>query len=228
MVSSTELAGEGRARTRLGKGCSGAGGAGAVDRVVGRRCGRLAGRAVAPGSASDMPSRLANQRISRPIGVHSDHASRARPVRQLRAHAARDGRAVRRRLRPAAWRRASAAASRPRSTSTTRATRRARSSTPISRASTPTRSRSRSRAASSCSPATAGPADAEDRVYQQLEIEHGPFRRVVALGADVDADAARATYRDGILSVELPLVAPESRTRRCRSRSPRRDVRRAR
>jgi HSP20 family protein len=52
------------------------------------------------------------------------------------------------------------------------------------------------------------PEAGEDRVYQQLEIEHGPFRRVVALGADVDADAADARYEDGILTVELPLVAP--------------------
>jgi HSP20 family protein len=52
------------------------------------------------------------------------------------------------------------------------------------------------------------PQGGDDRVYQQLEIEHGPFRRVVALGADVDADAAAATYEDGILKVELPLVRP--------------------
>src|SRR3954451_10418383 len=53
------------------------------------------------------------------------------------------------------------------------------------------------------------PEGGEDRVYQQLEIEHGPFRRVVPLGADVDADAAAATYEDGILTVELPLVRPK-------------------
>jgi len=56
-------------------------------------------------------------------------------------------------------------------------------------------------------------ADAEGRVYQQLEIEHGPFRRTIELGAEVIADQARATYQDGILRVELPLAAPESRTR---------------
>jgi HSP20 family protein len=56
------------------------------------------------------------------------------------------------------------------------------------------------------------PQDAEDRVYQQLEIEHGPFRRVVSLGAEVDAEAAHANYRDGMLVIELPLIAPESRT----------------
>ena len=48
----------------------------------------------------------------------------------------------------------------------------------------------------------------EERLYQQLEIQHGPFRRVVALGADVDADAARATYEDGMLTVELPMQKP--------------------
>ena len=53
------------------------------------------------------------------------------------------------------------------------------------------------------------PQGGDDRVYQQLEIEHGPFRRVVALGADVDAEAADAAYEDGILTVELPLVRPQ-------------------
>jgi HSP20 family protein len=47
--------------------------------------------------------------------------------------------------------------------------------------------------------------ETEGRVYQQVEIEAGPFRRAVELGADVVAEAARATYADGILRVELPL-----------------------
>ena len=50
------------------------------------------------------------------------------------------------------------------------------------------------------------PAEAEGRVYQQLEIDFGPFRRVIPLGADVIAEQASATYRDGILRIELPLV----------------------
>jgi HSP20 family protein len=49
----------------------------------------------------------------------------------------------------------------------------------------------------------------DDRVYQQLEIERGPFRRVIALGAEVNADAADAAYEDGILTVEMPLARPE-------------------
>ncbi len=56
-------------------------------------------------------------------------------------------------------------------------------------------------------------ADAEGRAYQQLEIEHGPFRRTIELGAEVVAERARATYQDGILRVELPLADPQSSTR---------------
>ena len=59
------------------------------------------------------------------------------------------------------------------------------------------------------------PVDAtENRVFQQVEIEHGPFRRTVQLGADVVADEARATYNDGLLRVELPLKQPEEIPRR--------------
>jgi HSP20 family protein len=46
----------------------------------------------------------------------------------------------------------------------------------------------------------------DHRNYQQLEIERGQFRRVVALGVDVDPDSATATYTDGILTVELPIA----------------------
>lgn len=57
--------------------------------------------------------------------------------------------------------------------------------------------------------------DAESgRLYQQLEIPHGPFRRVVELGADVVADEARADYDDGILEVQVPLRRREDTTRR--------------
>ena len=43
-------------------------------------------------------------------------------------------------------------------------------------------------------------------VYQQVEIERGPFRRVVELGADVRGQEAKAVYEDGMLRIELPLV----------------------
>jgi HSP20 family protein len=57
------------------------------------------------------------------------------------------------------------------------------------------------------------PEQAEGRVYHQLEIEHGPFRRVIPLGADVRGEAAKAVYEDGFLQVELPLVRPDERAR---------------
>lgn len=56
------------------------------------------------------------------------------------------------------------------------------------------------------------PTEAEGRVYQQLEIDFGPFRRVIPLGADVVPDQTQATYRDGILRVELPLRQESPRT----------------
>jgi HSP20 family protein len=56
--------------------------------------------------------------------------------------------------------------------------------------------------------------EAGGRLYQQIEIEHGPFRRIVELGADVVADDATASYVDGILQVEIPLAEPEQSVRR--------------
>ena len=58
------------------------------------------------------------------------------------------------------------------------------------------------------------PTEAGGRLYQQIEIEHGPFRRVVELGADVVADKAGASYEDGVLQVEIPLADPEQSVRR--------------
>ena len=58
------------------------------------------------------------------------------------------------------------------------------------------------------------PGDSAGRLYQQIEIEHGPFRRVVELGADVVADQASASYADGVLQVEIPLATPDHSVRR--------------
>jgi HSP20 family protein len=55
------------------------------------------------------------------------------------------------------------------------------------------------------------PVEAAGRLYQQIEVEHGPFRRVVELGADVVAEDARASYDDGMLQVEVPLAQPDRR-----------------
>jgi HSP20 family protein len=58
------------------------------------------------------------------------------------------------------------------------------------------------------------PTEAGGRLYQQIEIEHGPFKRVVELGADVVAGEASASYTDGVLQVEIPLAAPDESVRR--------------
>jgi HSP20 family protein len=55
--------------------------------------------------------------------------------------------------------------------------------------------------------------DTTNCFYQQVEIEHGLFRREIELGTDVDAERARATYENGILRVEVPVSPPEERVR---------------
>jgi HSP20 family protein len=56
--------------------------------------------------------------------------------------------------------------------------------------------------------------EAEGRVYQQIEIPSGRFRRVVELQVELDADRASASYEEGILRIELPLRDPNETTRR--------------
>ena len=66
-------------------------------------------------------------------------------------------------------------------------------------------------------------AEAPGRLYQHIEVEYGPFRRIVELGADVVAEDARAGYEDGILQVEVPLATPDPTTRRVRIEEGRRE-----
>jgi HSP20 family protein len=56
--------------------------------------------------------------------------------------------------------------------------------------------------------------ETEGRVYQQVEIDSGPFRRIVELQVDVDAERAKATYEDGVLRIELPLREQAETSRR--------------
>ena len=44
------------------------------------------------------------------------------------------------------------------------------------------------------------------RLYSQMEICHGPFRRELLLPADVNPDGARVEYSRGMLEIVLPKV----------------------
>jgi HSP20 family protein len=44
----------------------------------------------------------------------------------------------------------------------------------------------------------------DGQVYQQMEIEYGPFSRTIALAEDVDVAASTAAYQHGLLTVTLP------------------------
>jgi HSP20 family protein len=55
-------------------------------------------------------------------------------------------------------------------------------------------------------------SDTEGRVYQQVEIEQGPFVREIQLGVDVNAEQSRATYEDGMLRVRLPVANAADQT----------------
>jgi HSP20 family protein len=46
----------------------------------------------------------------------------------------------------------------------------------------------------------------EGQVYQQMELDYGPFRRQVTLSADVDVAQASADYEHGMLTVVLPIA----------------------
>jgi HSP20 family protein len=50
------------------------------------------------------------------------------------------------------------------------------------------------------------PSSAQRPSYRQIEIDYGLFQRQIALGEEVDAEAARATYENGLLTIVLPLA----------------------
>jgi HSP20 family protein len=47
----------------------------------------------------------------------------------------------------------------------------------------------------------------DGRVYQQMEIEYGPFARQIRLAEDVDPDGATARYEQGIVTITLPIAS---------------------
>jgi len=48
----------------------------------------------------------------------------------------------------------------------------------------------------------------EERSYHALEIPYGRFERTLRLPPGTDSDAARASYRDGLLEITLPKRVP--------------------
>jgi HSP20 family protein len=54
----------------------------------------------------------------------------------------------------------------------------------------------------------------EGRVYQQVEMDYGPFERRVRLMVDVDPDVTTATYEAGVLEVRLTLTGREAGARK--------------
>jgi HSP20 family protein len=48
------------------------------------------------------------------------------------------------------------------------------------------------------------------RVYQQMELDYGRFQRQIPLDPGVDAEACKATYRRGMLTIVLPAAKKPS------------------
>ena len=51
------------------------------------------------------------------------------------------------------------------------------------------------------------------RTYQQMEVEYGPFQRVIQLPDDADPTTAEATYDKGLLRIVIPIAKPAPRIR---------------
>jgi HSP20 family protein len=56
--------------------------------------------------------------------------------------------------------------------------------------------------------------DCDGRVFQQMEIEYGPFERVVQLPEDVDLSQAEARYERGLLAIVVPIAVKPTATQR--------------
>jgi HSP20 family protein len=53
----------------------------------------------------------------------------------------------------------------------------------------------------------------EQATYHLLERHYGEFERTFALNVPVDTEKAEATYRDGVLTIRLPKIAPKQAKR---------------
>ena len=47
----------------------------------------------------------------------------------------------------------------------------------------------------------------DGRVYQQMEIEYGPFQRQVRLPEDVDPSSGPRRYEHGVVTISLPVAS---------------------
>ncbi|MBC8355187.1 MAG: Hsp20/alpha crystallin family protein [Planctomycetes bacterium] len=50
-------------------------------------------------------------------------------------------------------------------------------------------------------------SEEKGKTYHRVERRYGSFRRVIAIGNEVDADNVAATYKDGVLTVDVPKAA---------------------
>jgi HSP20 family protein len=51
--------------------------------------------------------------------------------------------------------------------------------------------------------------DVKDKTYHRIERAYGRFSRTITLPSEVDADTIKASYKDGLLKINLP--KPESK-----------------
>ncbi len=51
-------------------------------------------------------------------------------------------------------------------------------------------------------------SELKDRTYHRIERAYGKFSRTITLPSEVDADEIKASYKDGLLKIDLP--KPES------------------
>ena len=49
-------------------------------------------------------------------------------------------------------------------------------------------------------------SEEEGKKYHRIERSYGQFRRVVALGNDVNSEQIEASYKDGVLTVTVPKI----------------------
>ena len=52
------------------------------------------------------------------------------------------------------------------------------------------------------------------QIYQQMEIDYGPFERRIALPDDLETEQASATYEHGLLKIVFPIATRPARPKR--------------